>query len=104
MGLAGLLRDDGHTLLEFERPGAIPAYETLGHVGLLVTDYEMPGKTGLEVADEFHSAHPEIPVVLITAFHTEFIEAEAARRGFVHVLFKPVDYDQIHELVHRIAR
>jgi len=104
MGLAGLLRDDGHDLLDFEHPGLLPAYETLGHVGLVVTDYEMPGKNGFELADAFRAAHPDIPVVLITGLHSRSVEAEAARRDFVHLLFKPVDYDQVHDLIHRLAR
>jgi FixJ family two-component response regulator len=102
--LAELLRDDGHELLDFDRPGVLPAYEALGHVGLVLTDYEMPGQNGLELADLFHASHPTVPVILVTGFHSDAIEAEAARRDFLHLVSKPVDYDPLHLLVHRLAR
>jgi DNA-binding NtrC family response regulator len=104
MGLAGLLRDDGHGLLDFARPALVPEFTALGEVGLLVTDYEMPDQNGFELADAFHAAHPQTPVIVITGLHSRIVEIEAARRDFVHLIFKPVDYDDLHALIHRVAR
>lgn len=101
--LAGLLRDDGHELLDFDRPGALPALAALMGVTLLVTDYEMPDQNGLELADAFRVAHPDAPVILTSGLDGAFLRAEAKRRDFVHALFKPFDYDELHALIHRLA-
>jgi CheY-like chemotaxis protein len=103
-GLAGLFRDDGHEVRDFAHPGLVPAFDRLGNVALLVTDLDMPGKTGFRLADEFHAAHPDVPVILITAFQGQSVEAEAARRPFLHLLHKPMQYEAVHAEAHRLAR
>ena len=38
-------------------------------VDLVVLDYKMPGMLGDEVAREMRSVRPEVPLLLVTAFH-----------------------------------
>jgi CheY-like chemotaxis protein len=35
-------------------------------ITLLVTDFTMPGMTGVELADRIREAHPRIPVILVS--------------------------------------
>jgi FixJ family two-component response regulator len=102
-GLASIFREDGHEVLDYDDPSKLPAYDTLGHVSLLLTDYQMPVQDGLSLADEFHAAHPEVPVILITGCSEPRIDDEASRRGFLHVLHKPVTYGDVHDMVHRLT-
>lgn len=101
-GLAGILRDDGHEVREYDVT-ELPAEPEPGPVALLITDYHMPGRDGLAVADAFHTTHPDVPIVLLTAHATRALEAEVAARDFVCLLPKPVDYDELHALLHRLA-
>jgi DNA-binding NtrC family response regulator len=100
--LADMLRDDGHEVLAYEAPAAIPPLDTLVGVELLLTDYDMPQTNGLELADRFHASHPTIPVLLATAYRTG-LDAEVARRPFVRMIQKPVPYDTLHALIHECA-
>jgi hypothetical protein len=43
-------------------------------------------------------------VILITAFHGQTIEAKAARRSFLRILHKPMQYEAVHAEAHRLAR
>lgn len=58
------------------------------HWDLLVTDYDMPGMNGADLASAARSAAPGLPVILVTA-----LAGEAGRSGaeFSAVLPKPVD-------------
>jgi len=102
-GLGGLLRDDGHEVLEYAEPAHLPPLATLGHVHLLLSDYDMPSENGLSLADRFHALHPAVPIILVTAYRTNHLDAEVARRPFVRLVEKPIPYDTVHALIHQLA-
>jgi DNA-binding NtrC family response regulator len=97
--LAENLRDDGHEVLEYALPADVPSLDSLEAVRVLITDYEMPGSTGLAFADRFHAVHPQVPVLLVTAFPTPQVVAQSAARTFVHLLRKPLDYDDLRKVL-----
>lgn len=101
-GLAEHLRDDGHEARVFSAPSTLPPLPDLQGVSLLVTDYQMPGEDGLRLAERFNAAHPDVPIVITTAFLSEHLEGEAAARGFVHLVPKPLNYGSFRNLVQRI--
>jgi DNA-binding NtrC family response regulator len=103
LGLSGTLGDDGHEVFAFAVPGEIPEEGRFLDVRLLVTDYEMPGENGMAFADRFHAARPDVPIVLMTAYLTLAIKAEAEARPFLTALSKPLDYDEFHALVHELG-
>ena len=49
------------------------------NVGLIITDYQMPGMNGLEFVGEVQKLNPSIPVVMITAYLLNFTKAELAK-------------------------
>jgi len=55
---------------------------------LVITDYDMPGMTGAELAEAVRAAAPRVPVILVTALAGISGRAGA---GFDAVLAKPVD-------------
>jgi two-component system, NtrC family, response regulator AtoC len=102
-GVAANLEDDGHAVFEYEDPRDVPS-SSLDAADLVVSDYQMAGVDGLTFADGIHARRPELNVVLATAYWTVEMEAEVtARRAFVRLCRKPVDYEDLHLLVHELA-
>lgn len=102
-GLAENLRDDGDVVFEYGEADAVPLLSALDGVTVVVTDYEMPGSDGLCFADRIHAARPQLPVVMLTAQREAPLEANAAVRGFVRLVYKPVEYHRLHELLHALV-
>ena len=100
--LAAILAGDGHAVHDYGAPSEVPTLATLGHIAAVITDYEMPGENGLAFADRFHAAHPRVPVVLVTGHRMRQLEDQAATREFLYLLRKPIDYDELHALLHLV--
>ena len=71
-------------------------------VDLLLTDYKMPGPTGVELIESARQVRPEMRAVLMTAFGDSFTEIESVRRGAVGYITKPFEADAVVDLVKRI--
>jgi DNA-binding response OmpR family regulator len=59
----------------------------------VVVDYQMPGRSGLDVASALHDRN--IPFVMLSAFADSRVEQEAARQGALGYLIKPVTPRQV---------
>lgn len=57
-------------------------------VGLIVTDYQMPGLDGLQLIVEVQRLKPRVPVVMITAHQTNFTEQQLALVPTLKVIVK----------------
>jgi len=101
-GLAANLEDDGHVVGQYDDPKAVPP-DLLQRAQVVVTDYHMAETDGLTFADNVHAVWPQAAIVLATAYWTVEIEAAVAARSFVALCRKPVDYDDLHELMHRMV-
>ncbi|NTU60371.1 MAG: PAS domain S-box protein, partial [Deltaproteobacteria bacterium] len=76
-----------------EAPGAAQALAAFGAdprgIDLVLTDYNMPGMNGLELAAELLRLRPDLPVVIGTGFAEAVTEKGAAERGLRGVILKP---------------
>jgi CheY-like chemotaxis protein len=108
--LSGLFRADGFvvseakdgqellaTLVTKTAPDGTPIAPDL-----VVTDVQMPGATGIRVLSHVRRAHPTVPVILITAFGSVELHAQAKRLGAATVLDKPFDVSELRRLVQRL--
>lgn len=68
---------------------------------LVVCDYRMPGRSGLELLEELKREHSKVPVVMISAFIDTAMEARALELGAVGLMRKPV---RRRELIEGAAR
>jgi DNA-binding NtrC family response regulator len=96
--LAANLTDDGHTVVHFARPRDVPL-AALDRLTMLILDYQLEGEDGLSFADRFHASHPRVPVVMVTTYASDRLEAEVATRGFLMLRQKPVDYEELARLL-----
>jgi DNA-binding NtrC family response regulator len=71
------------------------------NIDLVLTDYRMPGKNGLEVLREIKNINPEIVVILMTAYGTEGIAVQAMKEGAFDYLTKPIDLDELEIIVRK---
>lgn len=99
LALAAHLTDDGHGVAHFGRPGELPPLHSFEALTMLILDQQLEGESGLQFADRFHATHPGVPVVMLTAYESEYLRAEVARRAFITLRRKPIDYDEIARLL-----
>jgi CheY-like chemotaxis protein len=65
MSAAQTLRDEGYTVYEAaDASEALDLFEDHQEVGVVFTDIDMPGMSGLELADEIHRRRPAVRCLL----------------------------------------
>jgi len=70
------------------------------NVGLIITDYQMPGMNGLEFIAEVQKHNPAIPVVMITAYLLKFTQRELLKvPALKAVVRKPFKWKTLAEHV-----
>ena len=63
------LTEQGHVALEaFSAQEALAILEQRNDIDALITDYSMPGMTGLELAEAARALHPTLPILLVTGY------------------------------------
>ena len=100
--LATALRDAGYDVDGFENAAA--ALDALGErrmPDLLFTDVRMPGEDGLVLLDKLKHAHPQLPVIVMSAYTDVASTAGAFRCGAHEFLSKPFDLDDAVALAAR---
>jgi DNA-binding NtrC family response regulator len=64
-----------------------------------LVDIKMPGTSGLDLLEHSQRAHPELPVVMLTASDRVEDAVEAWRRGAFDYLLKPARGEQLHTTI-----
>ena len=67
---------------------------------LVVTDYLMPGLTGVALAKRIHRSHPEIPILLFSGNTPEQTPERLQAAGIQAVLTKPIDVGELMRQIH----
>jgi two-component system nitrogen regulation response regulator GlnG len=92
--LAAALRQSGHATEDFASAAeALAAIATRGVPDLLFTDVRMPGDDGLVLLEKLKQAHPQLPVIVMSAYTDVASTAGAFRGGAHEFLSKPFDLD-----------
>jgi DNA-binding NtrC family response regulator len=71
-------------------------------IDLVLTDYRMPDWNGLVVLRKIKEFNPEIDVVVITAFGNIEDAVEIMKAGAYDYLSKPIDLDELENLIERV--
>jgi CheY-like chemotaxis protein len=62
---------------------------------LILSDINMPGMSGLELLPKVKAAHPEVPVIMITAYGDAETKRKALENGAAALLTKPLDFSML---------
>src|SRR5262245_57923782 len=68
---------------------------------VVVLDLQLPDRNGLDLFREVHALDPKRPVIFITAHGTTDTAIEAMKLGAFDYLTKPVNLDQLSQLIQR---
>jgi DNA-binding NtrC family response regulator len=70
---------------------------TLGqdNFDLVLLDLALPGESGLELLPQIKERHPELPVIMITAYGTVGNVVDAIRAGAENFVQKPWDNEKL---------
>ena len=72
-------------------------------VECVVSDYEMPGRDGLEFLDAVRERRPDLPFILFTGRGSEEVASEAISAGVTDYLRKPGGTERYERLANRIV-
>ena len=66
---------------------------------LVLTDFRLPGLSGLELVKRLHAAQPRLPIIMMTAHGTTETAIEATKLGAYDYLLKPFDMPELLALI-----
>lgn len=75
-----------------------------GAFDLVLTDWNMPGKTGVEVARSIRGIDKKIPIVMITTEAEKTRVLEAIQAGVSDYLVKPFTTDKLKEKLEKFVQ
>lgn len=74
-----------------------------GTFDLVITDFKLPGMSGVDVLHRLKDEHPELPVVLFSVYHDDPQAVPARTRALADGLIgKPIDHEAMDRLVRRL--
>jgi FixJ family two-component response regulator len=97
--LRSFLRSAGLDARTFDGAAAFLASSDCEETDCVITDVHMPGLDGLALTRAIIGMRRDCPVIVMTAFPTPSIQAEAETSGATAFLAKPVDPDL---LLHKV--
>jgi len=96
-----VLEREGYSVQTAETVDAALERLTVEDFDLVVCDYRMPGKTGMELLIELKRRHASVPVLMISAYADAVVEAAILQLGALELLKKPI---RRRELISRAAQ
>jgi DNA-binding NtrC family response regulator len=68
---------------------------------VVLTDFRLPGRSGLELVERLHTSQPRLPVIVMTAHGTTETAIDATKLGAYDYLLKPFEMQDLIELLGR---
>ena len=91
---------DGETVQAKDGAEAVDLFGK-GHFDLVLTDWNMPAKSGLEVTQEIRKQDATVPIIMITTESDEACVVAAIQAGVSDYLVKPFDTDSLRAKVEK---
>ena len=74
-----------------------------GDFVMVVTDYNMPGMSGIGVAEELRRISPALPVILTSGFITDELRVQSHAAGVHDLVFKPNAVEEFCAVLQRLV-
>lgn len=99
------LAADGHTVHAAEDGSeGLKLLEAFGdHIGILVTDLDMPGLDGISLAKEARARKPDIAIIFMSAFADQLDRTKSLSQARLMSITKPFSLEQIKQLVRTVS-
>src|SRR6266542_4545508 len=101
LSLQAMLADEGYDARAVESAEEGLSLLARERFFMIVTDAHLTGMSGYDLLARLRSAHPELPVLMITAYATPKLAVDAIKAGAIDYLSKPFEPE---ELLHAVAR
>lgn len=96
--LVGLVRSMGYDGEGFASAEAFLEGDAADRADCLVSDFQLPGISGLDLADRLRTG---LPMILVTARTEKSIDARARESGVLCLLRKPFEIDDLAGCIRR---
>jgi FixJ family two-component response regulator len=99
--LDSLVRSLGFKAYSFASADAFLRSPRLAETKCLISDVQMPNMSGIELQNVLIAQGSPIPIIFITAFPDEALEATAMKAGAIGFLNKPFDGQVMIRCLHK---
>jgi CheY-like chemotaxis protein len=93
-------RASGHTVPQAALDAVRAEPQT---VDVFVSDYKIPGMSGLDVARELSRIRPDLPVVIISGYIDNELQRTAREVGVRRVLYKLHTLDELADVIDQLT-
>ena len=93
--LETLLLEEGYEVITKDNPAQALEIVESHELDLVITDMRMPGLDGMEFLALLRARHPELPVIMMTAYATVEKAVEAMKRGAFDYITKPFKNEEL---------
>lgn len=100
--LGGYLRKKGYEIHTASSGDQALEIINANTIDIMISDHKMPGMTGLELAERAAADHPNISIIILTAYGTVDDAVQAMKGGVEDYLTKPINLDELDILLQRI--
>ncbi|NOX36072.1 MAG: sigma-54-dependent Fis family transcriptional regulator [Calditrichaeota bacterium] len=100
-GLAEILEDENFEVVKARNAREAAAEFRNNHFNVVLLDYLLPDKDGMELSREFLEEQPEIRIIMLTAFGTVKNAVNAMKLGIYDYLTKPINLDELLIIIRR---
>ena len=71
---------------------------------IIISDIRMPGMDGLALANMVRKDYPQIPIILMTGYLSEYSSGSASQIGVDHILKKPFKSTELMKVIDRLVK
>jgi len=89
------LQDEGYKVETAESAEEALNVVSVKAIDAVITDYNLPGKDGIQLLEEVKAMNPEIPVIMITAYGSVDSAVSAMKFGAYDYLTKPINMEEL---------
>jgi len=102
LALSDYLCQEGFQVETVETGGGALQMTTNSSYDVVILDVGLPDRDGIEVLNELSQTHPQLPVVLLTAFTSlrNYANSDILDRAFAYIT-KPYKREEVKSTVHR---